>query len=909
MRCSTRVLLMVSFLVALANAAAFGAAEPYQEIRVLLPTEASLRDLLQNQDLDLIRLGDGDARLVSRPSITDGLIAKGWEVEVIHADLESFYASRQVGKLDYGVWHTYAETLAELNLLHAQYPSLTSAPFSIGLTGQGRSVWAIKVSDNAAVDEDEPEVLFDGAHHAREIMPVEMSLYFPRYLCENYGTDPMATFLVDNREIWFIPIVNADGFVYNETTNPDGGGMWRKNRRNNGDGTYGVDPNRNYPYMWGYDDSGSSPITSSETYRGPSAGSEPEVQAYMNFVISRHFLTHDSLHSYGGMILFPWGYVISHTPDDATLRAVAAERAAENGYTIGQAPEILYAVNGGNFDWMYGEQAAKGKIFSFSTEFGGSGFWPDPSERDGLIAENLHSVIVLAQVAGPSASTTALVISGGDGNGRLDPGETVDLVATVKNSGIAAGMTNLSIRLRCDDPYVGLVDVLNVVGSLASGASFTNSADPFTVQIDASCPVARQITFVVVADADGGVHSETPFLFVVGPPTTIAANDFEEAGEAWTQDATHTATTGAFVRVDPVATTHQPGDDTTPSPGVAAWITAQNPTGQVGVDDVDGGIAATRSPDHNLSAYGRVRLSMNYFHGQRDTGGDSGDFFKIDVSSNGGGSWVNLVQIGDVATSAVWRNLSVNLGDYITLTSQVRFRVQTADGTAGGEILEGGIDDFYLYDEGIANEAPSAPVLNAPADGETGVAALATLTVANATDPEAETLTYGFRIYSDSDLTQLVQSANEVAQGGAGTTSWTVSAPLPQGTYYWRSFAADPQQRGLYMQTASFTVTEQAGAEDLALDNRPALSIGPNPAQGATTIRYLVPATTTSRLAIYDPQGRIVRSLETAPSASGWHEVAWDGRDDAGRPAASGSYWVRLWTPGELRTVRVVTIR
>ena len=67
--------------------------------------------------------------------------------------------------------------------------------------------------------------------------------------------------------------------------------------------------------------------------------------------------------------------------------------------------EILYEVNGGNFDWMYGEQAAKAKVFSFSTEFGGSGFWPDPSERDGLIAENMHSVIYLTQVAGPSTST------------------------------------------------------------------------------------------------------------------------------------------------------------------------------------------------------------------------------------------------------------------------------------------------------------------------------------------------------------------------------------------------------------------------------------------------------------------------------------------------------------------------
>jgi hypothetical protein len=906
MRCSLRVLLLVVSALYLSTAVALAIDGPYQEIRVLLPEGASLKDLLQNQNLELMRLGDGDARLLSRPSITEDLMAQGWVVEVIHQDLEQFYASRQVGKRDYGVWHTYAETLAELSLLHSQYPSLTTAPFSLGVTGQGRDVWAIKVSDNASVDENEPEVLFDGVHHAREIMTVEMNLYFARYLCENYGTDPLATFLVDNREIWFVPIVNPDGFVYNETTDPNGGGMWRKNRRNNGDGTYGVDINRNYPFQWV--GPGSSTTPGDDTYRGPSAGSEPETQALMNLCISRHFVTHDSWHSVAGLILFPWGYTLDHTPDDAIFRAIATERSTINHYEIGQAPEVLYSVNGGCFDWMYGEQTTKSKIFSFSTEISGSGFWPDPSERDGLIAENLYSILYLTQVAGPTVDVTSLAVSGGDGNGRLDAGETCDLLATVKNAAILAGLTGLTIQLRCDDPYVALLDASNAVGTLAAGASFTNSADPFNIQIDPLCPNGRQITFTVVAGADACLPDEPPFVLAVGQLSTIVANDFEEAGEAWSPDATHTATTGAFVRVDPVATTFQPGDDTTPAPGVNAWITAQNPSGQVGVDDVDGGVAATRSPDYDLSAYGAVRLSMNYFHGQRDTGGDAGDFFRIDVSSNGGGAWVNLVQIGDVSTAATWRNLAVNLGDYIPLTNQVRFRVQAADGTTVGEIIEGGVDDFYLYDGGSANEPPGAPVLYAPADGETEVPGMASLIVANATDPEADPLTYGFRIFADPDLTQIVQSVDGVAQGGAGYTSWTVPTPLARGTYFWRAYAADTHQRGPYTPAASFSVLEQTGVGDLAAGAGPSLRVAPNPAQQGTTIRYLVPATKTSRLAIYDPQGRVVRSLSTVPSGSGWHEIVWDGRDDSGRPVASGSYWVRLWTPGETRTVRVVTI-
>ena len=94
-------------------------------------------------------------------------------------------------------------------------------------------------------------------------------IYFMQYILSQYGTDPEITCLINNRELYFVPCANPDGYVYNQTTNPNGGGFWRKNRRNNGDGTFGVDLNRNFDYNWGFDNNGSSPITSSEVYRGP----------------------------------------------------------------------------------------------------------------------------------------------------------------------------------------------------------------------------------------------------------------------------------------------------------------------------------------------------------------------------------------------------------------------------------------------------------------------------------------------------------------------------------------------------------------------------------------------------------------------------------------------------------------
>ncbi len=877
--------------------------EAYQQIRATLTPDHSLAQLLSNRNVQLMDRGDEQqVDVLSRPSVTEELVRDGWTIQVIHPDLVAFYRSLQGAVLDYGVWHTYQETIDELNLLHSQYPSITTAPISLGTTGEERDIWAIKISDNPAVEEaDEPEVLYDGVHHAREIMTVEICLYFARYLCENYGTDPVSTFLVDNRQIWFVPIINPDGFAYNEETEPEGGGMWRKNRRPGPGGCYGVDNNRNYPFQWGGDGSSGNPCD--EDYRGASPGSEPENQALMNLVNAHRFVTHNSWHSVAGMQLIPWGYTSDHTPDDARLRQIATEMSRDNGYIVGQAPEILYIVSGSTTDWMYGAQSEHPRVFTFSTEIGGTYFWPAQGDREGLLAENLHSIIYTTGIAGGFMAAPSLVIAGGDG--RLDPGDAIDLLATARNDGLVE-VTDLVVRLTCDDPYVAMLHASDEIGTLASGQGWDNATDPFRIQVEPGCPIGRSITFMLITDASGGNHSETPFTFPVGELPMIYANDFETAND-WVRDASDNAVTGAFARVDPVTTDFQPGDDTTPGSGAYALITAQNPNGQESVDDVDVGTAASRSPDFDLSGYPGVRLSLNYFHGQRDAGDDPGaDYFRIDVSSNAGATWVNLVHGGDVASAPTWQNLTVDLSGLITLTSQVRLRVQAADGIRAVDTVEGGIDDLYLYSAASPNEAPGAPTpLDPPNGGD--VASSVTLVVGNADDPEGDPLTYGFRVYSNADLTNPVASVGGIPQGET-TTSWQVNAPLETGAYFWRAYAEDSRQRGLYGPTWSFYFRGVSDVVESPRGDGTDVTVTPNPTSAGIRIRYMVPATLTSRLAIYDPQGRVVRGLRTPPSATGWHEVAWDGLDDAGRRVPSGSYWVRLWTPGVTRTVRVVRI-
>jgi hypothetical protein len=218
-------------------------------------------------------------------------------------------------------------------------------------------------------------------------MGMQQLIFFMWYLLENYNTNTEIQYLLQNTQLYFIPCVNPDGYAYNESTDPGGGGMWRKNRRVNGGGEYGVDLNRNYGYNWGYDNIGSSPDSSDETYRGPLAFSEKETQAVKWFCEQHDILVNIDNHCYGGYMLYPWGYIDVLTPDSNTFRSYANYLTSENGYPQGNVFDLLgYMANGGSMDWYYGEQGTKNKIIGFSPESGdgADGFWPLESRIDDI---------------------------------------------------------------------------------------------------------------------------------------------------------------------------------------------------------------------------------------------------------------------------------------------------------------------------------------------------------------------------------------------------------------------------------------------------------------------------------------------------------------------------------------------
>lgn len=286
-----------------------------------------------------------------------------------------------------GGYHTYTELLAVLDDMAAKYPKLITvrAPISDTIkTHGGRPLWFVKVSDNPNVKEDdEKEVLYTALHHAREPNGLSQMIFYLWYLLENYDNNEEVRYIVDNLELYFIPCINPDGYTYNESIAPNGGGFWRKNRRDNGNGSFGIDLNRNYGYQWGFNNAGSSPNSQSDLYRGPSAFSEPETRMVRDFCLKHNFLFTQNYHTFSNLLIYPWAY--SDSPADSIMVKYARLFVRENNYTPGTTSETVgYPVNGSSDDWMYGTNST----FSFTPEVGLTGFWPTYDEIEGLNREN-----------------------------------------------------------------------------------------------------------------------------------------------------------------------------------------------------------------------------------------------------------------------------------------------------------------------------------------------------------------------------------------------------------------------------------------------------------------------------------------------------------------------------------------
>lgn len=683
-------------------------AQNYKEVKIYLDSKEQI-STLYNMGLEFDHFKWGKDN-----SITTFISDREFEIlqnssfryDVLIDDWNTYYANlpklsesekqffRQMSKENYNVegfgygsmggFFTLDEINARLDSMYALYPNIITQKFQIGTTLQGRPIYAVKISDNPNVNEDEPQVQFNALIHAREPQGMMTVMYYMYYLLENYGTDPEVTYLVNNREIYFIPCINPDGYEYNRQTNPSGGGMWRKNRRQNGDGSYGVDLNRNFGYMWGINNSGSSGTPSSDTYRGTAPFSEPETQAIRDFTNSKTFKTTLNYHTYSNLLLYPWGYVNTPTPDNDIFVEYSTDMVAYNGYENGQPPVILYDVNGSSDDWMYGEQTTKPKIFAMTPEVGSTGFWPSQGEIFPLAIENLKPNLYITWVAGSYVS----VVNPSFSQQYFNPGDNVQLlIPSVRNKGLSNAQ-NVTLTLTSDNPEITITNGTINVGNVAARSSI-NLNQNFTFTIG-NIPADVNVKMMITTLTDGTPMKVDTLKFIVGTPVLLLADTTNNINTLWT--LTRTPTSAPLWGVT-TASYHSAPNSYTDSPS-GQYINSSN-------------TAMTLTDALNLSSYSNPKLS---FWTKWDIE-NSWDCGQVKFSTNNGVSWITLQGLytnaasgqgaqtpaGEPvydATQTTWVQEEMSLSGLTSTQNKLRFELRT-----DGSVTKDGwyVDDIGIY--------------------------------------------------------------------------------------------------------------------------------------------------------------------------------------------------------------------
>jgi len=565
-----------------------------------------------------------------------------------------------------GGFYTYQEFLDEIDAMAAQYPNLISvkAPISTFLSIENRPIYWLRLSDNPNSDESEPEVLYTAVHHAREPNSLSEVIFYMWYLLENYGTSDEIKYLVDNTEMYFVPMINPDGYIYNQTTDPSGGGMWRKNRRHNSGGSYGVDLNRNYSYGWGT--TGTTTTQSNDTYCGTAAFSEPETQAVKWFCENRDFQYAFNAHTYANDILFPIGtttaeFAVDHNYFDAFTHHMVQY----NGYANIKS-SALYPASGDSDDYMYKvDTVVKPKIFAMTPEVSNTsgGFWPAVNEITGICQDMVFPNLILSHL-------THRYLEVKD----IDPGMIATTSGNFNHSAYRLGLENGPVNVSIT-PITGILSVgspsthnLAIMGSETSGISYVLNP---TIQF------GDVIKYVLNTDYVGWTKHDT----IVKTFGSVTSQFIDEANSAVNWTGSWATTNSTYV---------SPSNSFTDSP---SGDYANNVTKTYEFNNT---INLTNVTAALIKFYAKWEIETDY------------DYCQFQVSNDNGMTWVgqcgNYTVAGNSANGSVqpnnqpiyegtesnWVLEEINLSDYIGDSILVRFVLKSDGGTRA--------DGFYFDD-------------------------------------------------------------------------------------------------------------------------------------------------------------------------------------------------------------------
>ena len=376
---------------------------------------------------------------------------------LVEAERERLTKPRDKGLDWFADFKNLAAINARLDALVALRPDLCSI-VDLGTSVQGRSIRGIRISRQPA-GTVMPGFVFTATQHAREWGGTMTGMWIAGRLVEDADTDPRVSAVLDASEVFVFPVMNPDGYEHSWTTNR----LWRKNRRLNSGGSYGVDLNRNWGFGWG--GAGASTNQSSETYRGPSAFSEPETAGFRDWALPRtNIAAHLDIHAYAELLLWPWGSVGTPCPDETSFSRVGlAARAAlksVNGRTYAAGPinTTIYPASGGMNDWAYG---AAGQL-SFCTEVrdtGTYGFVMPASEILPTARENFAAAMSMME---DSLRGCTITLASGPGASVPEGGTQAVSVTVTANVGTLLASDAVRLKWRVNG---GAVQAATMTGS------------------------------------------------------------------------------------------------------------------------------------------------------------------------------------------------------------------------------------------------------------------------------------------------------------------------------------------------------------------------------------------------------------------------------------------------------------
>ena len=584
---------------------------------------------------------------------------------------------------DFGGFYTYSEMLNELDDMHSLYPEIISArsdikdeTFSssphIHETYEGRYLQWVKISDNPNVSEGEPQILYTALHHAREPASLQQLIYFMWYLLENYDSNDSIRQIIDNSELYFVPCVNPDGYIFNEIIEPNGGGMWRKNTRD----SHGVDNNRNYSFIdengnevWNTSGTSSNPY--GNTYAGDGPFSESENRAIRYFVELNNFKIALNNHTYGNLLLYPYGYDYNQTTeDDDIFQFISSALVSENNYDNIISAD-LYPAAGDSDDFMYGmlnteNNQVREKIFAMTPEIGSS-FWPQASTIEDICKGMLHLNLSAAKMIGNYASLkdfTENFISSNTFSANFE----LQRLGIIDNGNFNIQIEPISSNIISTTPEINL-------NSLNIGEIINES---FQIELNESTNTGEDIIFKYILD-NGSFSEEIIVKKIFGAPILLFEDESDNYSDYWTIDSSWSETFEEY---------NSPQTSITDSPYSNYSNNALETINLLN--------------DINLSGYSYAEINFN-----AKWNIESGyDYVQIEISNDGGASWEP--QCGKYTRKGIetqedaldeplydgnqgeWVNESILLTDYIDQEISIRFKLKS----------DGGLrrDGFY-YDD------------------------------------------------------------------------------------------------------------------------------------------------------------------------------------------------------------------